>query len=126
MSMYDELAESCDVAFAMNLIGGKWKVSIIWELADGSPKRLSTLRRSLTGVSEGVLITQLKELERDGLVQRIDFHEMPPRVEYQLTDRSKSLLGALNELESWGREYRKRKKKAPSTLLRSLRFHSGG
>src|SRR5581483_3694639 len=99
--MYDSLAQTCNVAYAMNLIGGKWKVSIIWELADTYPKRLSHLRRELVGISEGVLITQLKELEKDGLVQRIDFHEVPPHVEYNLTSQGELLLNTLAALDKW-------------------------
>ena len=102
------LADTCNVAYAMNIIGGKWKISIIWELADNEPKRPSLLRRKLVGISEGVLITQLKELERDGLVQRIDFGEVPPHVEYRLTHQGALLLKTLSELEHWSEAYRSR------------------
>lgn len=100
------LADTCNVAYALNLIGGKWKISIIWELADGKSKRLSLLRRKLVGISEGVLIAQLKELERDGLVRRIDFKEVPPHVEYELSEQGKALIHTLTHLERWGASVR--------------------
>lgn len=105
------LADTCNVAYALNIIGGKWKISIIWELADGESKRLSLLRRKLIGISEGVLIAQLKGLEHDGLVKRIDFKEIPPHVEYRLTPLAKLLLKTLSELEQWGNDYRQTSQK---------------
>lgn len=100
------LADICNVAFAVNVIGGKWKISIIWELASGEPHRLAELRRKLVGISEGVLITQLKSLERDGLVQRRPFPEVPPRVEYTLTEQGKKLVEVIRGIERWGGNYR--------------------
>jgi len=100
------LADTCNVAYAFNLVGGKWKISIIWELADGESKRLSLLRRNLIGISEGVLIAQLKDLEHDGLIRRIDFKEVPPHVEYQLCEQGKALIDTLTQLERWGAGYR--------------------
>ena len=102
-----KLADRCDVAYAVDLIGGKWKISIIWELARHGQTRLSALRRQLAGISEGVLIVQLKELERDGLIRRIDFKEVPPHVEYRLTERSQKLIATIRSLEQWGAEYRR-------------------
>jgi len=101
------LADTCNVAFAVNLIGGKWKISIIWELAHSKRARLSALRRKLIGIAEGVLIVQLKELEHDGLVTRIAYPEVPPRVEYELTERGNSLVQTLHQLEQWGAECRR-------------------
>ncbi|HSW66749.1 MAG TPA: helix-turn-helix domain-containing protein [Bacillota bacterium] len=101
-----DLATTCNVAYAMNVVGGKWKISIIWELADGTAERLSELRRNLQTISEGVLITQLKELERDGLVRRTVYPEVPPHVEYELTPIGQSFVEAIKNIEVWGAAYR--------------------
>lgn len=100
--MTERLADRCDVAYAVDLIGGKWKISIIWELARLSPLRLSALRRQLVGITEGVLIAQLKELECDGLVVRKDFKVVPPHVEYSLAPRAKKLVETIQGLDAWG------------------------
>lgn len=101
-----KLTDRCDVAYAISLIGGKWKVSIIWDLAKHGQSRLSSIRRQLSDISEGVLITQLKELERDQIVRRIDFKEVPPHVEYALTSRGQRLITTIKSLEAWGNECR--------------------
>ncbi|HEU5121921.1 MAG TPA: helix-turn-helix domain-containing protein [Candidatus Saccharimonadales bacterium] len=101
------LADICNVAYAINVIGGKWKISIIWELASGEPRRLAELRRKLVGISEGVLITQLKSLERDGLIKRRPFPVVPPRVEYTLTSHGRQLVEIIQGIERWGGNYRR-------------------
>ena len=100
------LADICDVAYAVHLIGGKWKISIIWELARHPSSRLSALRRKLIGISEGVLITQLKILEQDGLIKRIDYKKVPPHVEYLLTEQGNLLVRTITVLEQWGHNHR--------------------
>lgn len=97
----------CGVAYALTLIGGKWKIAIIWKLVPGR-LRFSELRRRIAGVSEGVLINQLKELEKAGIIQRISFNTVPPHVEYKLTPRGHALEAALRALELWGTEQRLR------------------
>lgn len=101
------LADICNVAYAINVVGGKWKISIIWELASGEPRRLAELRRKLIGISEGVLIAQLKSLERDGLVKRQAFPVVPPRVEYTLTPLGEQLVEVIRGIERWGGDYRR-------------------
>jgi DNA-binding HxlR family transcriptional regulator len=87
----------------MDVIGGRWKVSILWALEDGRPRRFGELRRMIGGVTEKVLAAHLRELEEDGIVRREDFAEVPPRVEYSLTPRGLSLNAALESLGDWGR-----------------------
>jgi DNA-binding HxlR family transcriptional regulator len=101
MSKHPVRANDCNVAYAMSFIGGKWKIAIIWKLV-GKRLRYSALRAQLGDISEGVLIHQLKELESDGLVRRIDFKEVPPHVEYELTERGSALKAALQSIEAWG------------------------
>lgn len=105
MSRQPIRSDDCNVAYAMSFIGGKWKIAIIWKLMDGR-LRYSKLRAQLGAISEGVLIHQLKELEADGLVQRIDFREVPPHVEYELTDQGRGLKKALQAVEVWGLDRR--------------------
>jgi DNA-binding HxlR family transcriptional regulator len=97
----------CGLEAALAVIGGKWKVLILWFLSSG-PLRFSALRRSVSGISEKMLIQQLREMETDGIVARKDFHEVPPRVEYSLTRFGLSLLEALEPLCAWGTKHRKR------------------
>ena len=99
-------SDTCNVAYAMEIIGGKWKVSIIWDIARNKRARTSALRRRLIGISEGVLIVQLKTLEREGIIRRIDHQTVPPYVEYELTPLGESLVGIIQKLHQWGGEHR--------------------
>ncbi|MFC8101990.1 winged helix-turn-helix transcriptional regulator [Streptomyces sp. NPDC057363] len=92
----------CGVDAAMDVIGGKWKVLILWALGEGV-HRFGALRRELPGVTEKVLAAQLRELEADGIVHREEYREVPPRVEYSLTARGIALNEALAPLGAWGR-----------------------
>jgi len=112
-------SDTCNVAYAMELLGGKWKVSIIWDIARYSPVRTSALRRRLIGISEGVLIMQLKALERDHIIRRIDHHEVPPRVEYELTPLGESLVGVVEQLHKWGGEHREAQGRIPPAVQKS-------
>ncbi|WKX08905.1 helix-turn-helix domain-containing protein [Streptomyces sp. NL15-2K] len=93
----------CGIDAAMDVIGGKWKVLILWAL-HVRPCRFGELRRELPGVTEKVLAAQLRELEADGIVHREAYDEVPPRVEYSLTPRGAALNEALAPLGAWGRE----------------------
>ncbi|GGW41468.1 hypothetical protein GCM10010340_19380 [Streptomyces griseoloalbus] len=92
----------CGIDAAMDVIGGKWKVLILWALGE-RPHRFGALRRSVPGVTEKVLAAQLRELEADGIVHREEYDEVPPRVEYSLTPRGADLNAALEPLGVWGR-----------------------
>lgn len=94
---------SCGLEAAMSVLGGKWKPLILYNLAQ-NVHRYGELRRAIGGVTDKVLIQQLKELERDEVVARIDFQEIPPRVEYSLTPFGQSLATALGGLCVWGTE----------------------
>ncbi|EHM27706.1 MULTISPECIES: winged helix-turn-helix transcriptional regulator [Streptomyces] len=94
----------CGIDAAMDVIGGKWKVLILWVLNERTC-RFGELRRAVTGVTEKVLSSHLKELEDDGIVHREVYAEVPPRVEYSLTPLGLSLNAALEPLGLWGREH---------------------
>lgn len=89
---------------AMAMISDKWKVLIIYKLCGGK-LRFTELMRLLKGVSQRVLTHQLRQLEADGLVSRKIYAEVPPRVEYSLTQLGKTLVPVLEQLENWAREH---------------------
>ncbi|MEV0108696.1 helix-turn-helix domain-containing protein [Nocardia sp. NPDC050799] len=94
----------CGIDASMDVISGKWKGLILGELDNYSVRRFGELHRGLPGVSEKMLIQQLRELEEDGLIDRKVYPEVPPRVEYRLTDLGRSLNTALEPLGAWGRD----------------------
>lgn len=95
---------SCGLDAAVDVIGGKWKALILWEL-HAQPRRFGQLRRGLSGISEKMLIQQLREMEADGILHREVYREVPPKVEYSLTDLGSSLNTALLPLGDWGDEH---------------------
>ncbi|MEV7228105.1 helix-turn-helix domain-containing protein [Polymorphospora sp. NPDC051019] len=92
----------CGIDAAMDVVSGKWKSLILWELDNHGTRRFGELRRGLTGVSEKMLIQHLREMEEDGLISREVYREVPPRVEYSLTEHGRSLNAALRPLGEWG------------------------
>ena len=99
------LEADCGMAYAMAVLSGRWKLSLLGYLIDGK-LRYGELKKKLPGISERMLITQLKELQADGLVTRIAYPEVPPRVEYQLTEKGFSLKNILMELDRWGERHK--------------------
>lgn len=92
----------CGIDAAMDVVSGKWKSLILWELDNHGTRRFGELRRGLPGVSEKMLIQHLREMEADGLVHREVYREVPPKVEYSLTEHGVSLNEALGPLGRWG------------------------
>ncbi len=99
-----EKTYECGLDAAVDVVGGKWKPLVLWALRE-QPRRFGALRRELPGVSEKVLIQQLRELERDGIVHRAVHEQVPPRVEYSLTELGVSLERALAPLGDWGERH---------------------
>lgn len=92
----------CGIDAALDVVSGKWKGLILWELDTYGVRRFAELRRGLPGVSEKMLTQHLREMEDDGLVHREVYPEVPPRVEYSLTEHGRSLNAALGPLGQWG------------------------
>ena len=92
----------CGIDAAFDVLSGKWKGFILWELETHGVRRFAELRRGMPGVSEKMLTQHLRELEEDGLVHREVYAEVPPRVEYSLTDDGRTLNRALEPLGAWG------------------------
>lgn len=91
----------CPIRYAMEVLGGKWKLPIICVLAAGKPIRYSAIKRRLTNVTNMMLSQSLKELETAGVVHREQYNEVPPRVEYTLTDKGMSIMPLLSQLAGW-------------------------
>jgi DNA-binding HxlR family transcriptional regulator len=97
----------CGLDVALHFISGKWKPLVLFHL-QSTPRRFGELKRLVGGVSEKVLIQQLRELAEDGIVTRHDFKEVPPRVEYSITEFGLGLADALRPLCDWGNANRSR------------------
>ena len=94
----------CPAELTLALIGGRWKIPIIFHLLEGR-KRFSELSRLLSGVTQKMLTQQLREMARNGLVERRVFAEVPPRVEYSLTELGRSLLPVVDAMCRWGEQH---------------------
>lgn len=97
-------SQACPVEVAVSVVGGAWKLSIVKYLLEGT-HRFGELRRAIGPVSERTLARQLRELEEDGVVIRRVYAEVPPKVEYSLTDLGRSLGGLVAEMNAWGLAY---------------------
>lgn len=95
----------CPVETTLALIGEKWKILIIRDLLNGT-KRFGELKKACSGISQKVLTTNLRSMEEDGLVIRKVYNQVPPKVEYTLSDVGYSLAGVLNAMASWGTDYK--------------------
>lgn len=104
MMTKDEMP-ACPVATTVQLIGSKWKLLILRDLLS-RPWRFNELRRDLEGVSQKVLTDSLRALEADGIVRRTVYPEVPPRVEYSLTELGRSLQPILDAMKNWGEQYK--------------------
>ena len=102
------IREHCGMAFTLSLIGGRWKPGILYQLVRGR-MRYSELRKQLPDVSERMLVLQLRELESDGLIRRLVYAEVPPRVEYELTEAGISMKPVLKSMSDWGLAYQKKR-----------------
>ena len=102
---------ACPVETTLTLIGDKWKVLILRDLMPGT-KRFGELKKSVGNVSQKVLTAQLRTMEESGLVNRKVYAEVPPRVEYSLTELGKSLKPILDSMRDWGEDYKKQQELA--------------
>lgn len=94
----------CPLELSIDLIGGKWKTIIIWQLREKT-LRFSQLKRRLPGITQKMLTQQLRDLENDGLIAREVYPQVPPKVEYSLTDYGRTVLPILKSLFKWGINY---------------------
>ncbi|WP_246586975.1 winged helix-turn-helix transcriptional regulator [Stakelama flava] len=92
----------CSVEASLTLIGGKWKCIILWHLQEEGVVRFNELRRRLAGITPRMLTNQLREMEEDGLIDRTVYAQVPPKVEYRLSEQGRSLAPVLLALKDWG------------------------
>lgn len=95
--------ETCPVVHAFDIIGGKWKVPIIWHISDEKSIRYNELKRRIPGITNIMLTRSLKSLEEYGLIKRNEHNKIPPHVEYSLTELCEELLPALKIINEWGK-----------------------
>ncbi|WFD10209.1 winged helix-turn-helix transcriptional regulator [Tepidibacter hydrothermalis] len=94
----------CCLEDTLSVIGGKWKLVILWHLGKEGIHRYNELRRLMPGITHKMLSQKLKELEADGLINRKQYNEVPPKVEYSLTKKGYSVMPILDTMHKWGRE----------------------
>ena len=110
--VFDE--NSCPVTATMKVLGGKWKPILINAIYHTAPARFGELKRSVIGITQSMLTQQLRELEDDGIISRKIYAEIPPKVEYTLTDFGLTLSPVIQTLADWGKEYKLNKQKVRS------------
>lgn len=99
------ISDSCGMAYTLGVLGGRWKPAILCRLMHGT-LRYGELKKSIEGISERMLVAQLRELESDGIVQRMVFPEVPPRVEYGMTELGLSMKSVIEAMSDWGNMHR--------------------
>lgn len=99
--------KSCPIEHTVNLIGHKWKVLILRNLFHNGTQRFVELSKGINGISQKMLTQQLRQMEADGIISRNVYPEVPPKVEYSLTEIGQSLSPILEEMNKWGKEHQK-------------------
>lgn len=98
----------CSVELTIQLIGGKWKPIILYHLGTNGTHRFGELRRSIPNITQKMLTQQLRELEKDGIIDRKVYPEVPPKVEYTLSETGQTIMPVLKQLCLWGKDYEAR------------------
>lgn len=96
---------NCEKELTLNIIGGKWKMLILWHLGREGTKRFGELKSLMPGITQRMLVNQLRELEEDHIVHREVYPVVPPKVEYSLTELGESLMPILESMYDWGKQY---------------------
>ncbi|WP_340022936.1 helix-turn-helix domain-containing protein [Paenibacillus sp. FSL K6-1096] len=112
----DGQAHACPVEFTLDVIGGKWKGVLLYHMMD-SPVRFNEFRRICPGITQRMLTLQLRELEEDGVVHREVYHQVPPKVEYSLTDFGRTLIPIIRLMRDWGIEYQAKQQSVGSRAV---------
>jgi DNA-binding HxlR family transcriptional regulator len=110
--VFDE--STCPVTATMNVLGGKWKPILINAIYFTAPARFGELKRSVIGITQSMLTQQLRELEDDGIIRRKIYAEIPPKVEYTLTEFGLTLSPVIQTMAQWGKDFKLNKQEVPS------------
>ena len=102
----DEEAENPPCQYTLSIINGKWKTTIIYWLSEKKVLRYGELKKLVIGITHKMLSKQLKELEADGIINRKEYSQIPPKVEYSITEKGSSLIPIIDELCEWGTKYK--------------------
>jgi DNA-binding HxlR family transcriptional regulator len=105
MSRMKDKVFNCEKELTLSVIGGKWKMLILWHLGKEGTKRFGELKSLIPGITQRMLVNQLRELEEDLIVDRKVYPIVPPKVEYSLTEQGKTLMPILNSMYQWGKNY---------------------
>lgn len=105
MGHLTEKVFNCEKELTLSIISGKWKMPIMWHLGKEGTKRFGELRSLMPGITHRMLVSQLRELEDDLIVSRVVYPVVPPKVEYSLTERGRSLMPILDSMHEWGKNY---------------------
>lgn len=105
MSRMQDKTFNCEKELTLSVIGGKWKMLILWHLGKEGTKRFGELRALMPGITQRMLVNQLRELEEDMIVHREVYPVVPPKVEYSLTEQGRSLMPILDAMYKWGKNY---------------------
>lgn len=108
----------CSMELTLQVIGGKWKPIILYHLSQAAAKRFGELRQMMPNITQKMLTQQLRELEEDGLVHRQVYAQVPPKVEYSLTEFGTSILPIMQSLSQWGQSYEQRFRLTTETGLK--------
>ncbi|MFC4321603.1 winged helix-turn-helix transcriptional regulator [Litchfieldia salsa] len=106
MSRTDTKVFNCEKELTLHVIGGKWKMLIMWHLGKEGTKRFSELKSMIPDITQKMLANQLRELEEDLIIHREVYPVVPPKVEYSLTDHGETLMPILEKMYEWGKNYR--------------------
>lgn len=104
MEIKNDKKYNCPIEITLSVIGGKWKTIILWHLSNHEILRYGELKKSLNGITHKMLSKQLKELESDGLINRKEYQQIPPKVEYSLTKRGQTMIPLLNTMCQWAHD----------------------
>ncbi|WP_121610667.1 winged helix-turn-helix transcriptional regulator [Mesobacillus foraminis] len=107
MSRLEDKTFNCEKELTLSVIGGKWKMLILWHLGKEGTKRFGELKSLMPGITQRMLVNQLRELEEDRIVERKVYPVVPPKVEYSLTEQGESLMPILDSMYEWGKTYMK-------------------
>lgn len=100
--------DQCPISYTLEVLGGKWKIVILWHLIKDGIKRYAEIRQEIPAITHKMLSQQLKELEGDGLIARKQYDTIPPKVEYSITDKGRTVEGVIKTMYMWGLEQKDR------------------